>query len=121
MSWNSKCPNGGPANFDVLSAMNAADFSNPVFVQISAKQKKTKKAYTYYVTGGYRVCLVADVHRKNPKDPKSKWDIAGHCWVPGWDQVGDIDTPAGVVAVVGPLAEQGAYPPGNDRFPQKVN
>jgi len=57
MPWNEyKCKWGTPAGFDNQAAQNAvnnADFTESVYVNISAEEGNTKQAYTYY---GYTSC-----------------------------------------------------------------
>lgn len=115
MAWSNQCPHGGPANFNPTAAVNGTNFNNAVFVQVSAQTQVTKKAFAYYNVGGFRICVVADVHRQNTNSP---WNIAGNCWIPGWDNW-QMTTPNNVVQVVGGLQPGGAYP-GNNRFPQPL-
>lgn len=122
MPWNNdKCEWGYPEGFsdaEAESAIKDADWSQAFFVIISAKKKTTKKAYLYHVFNNYRICLVADVHRKDTEDD-SPWDIAGHCWIPGWDEF-QLTTPEEVVDVVGEMEPEGDWEDLNldeNRFP----
>lgn len=118
MPWNAdKCQWGYPEDFtndDAREAVENADFSQSVYVNTSGTNV-TKKAYTYYEIKGYRICVVGDVHRK---DIHSPWNIAGNSFIPGWEDWA-MQTPPDQVAVIGPLADQGAFP-GNNRYPHPL-
>ena len=117
MAWDEeKCQWGYPAEFtndDARAAVQNADFANAVFVNTS-NTGTTKKAFTYYETQGYRICVVGDVHRANEQSP---WTIAGNSYIPGWDGW-HMPTPPDQVAVIGPLADQGAFPGNNPDPPE---
>jgi hypothetical protein len=120
MPWDlTKCTWGTPVfdNAAAAAAVSAANFTASVYVQTSAGAQLTKKAFTYVVTGGYRICVVGDAHRA---DTASPWTIAGNSYIPGWLGDGgagwDTPTPAAQLAVIGPLADSGAFP-GDDRYP----
>ena len=122
MPWNDKCLWGTPDDFNDAKARTAvenADFTNSVYVNISAKEGNTKQAYTYYVVDGYRICVVGHVH----KDEDDNWTIAGNCFIPGWmgddDQGWEMNTPLAQVGVIGPLNVGGEFP-GNNRYPHEV-
>lgn len=118
MPWDeAKCQWGYPAGFtneNARTAVENADFNNAVFVNTS-NTGTTKKAFTYYVTQGYRICVVGDVHRANAHSP---WNIEGNSYIPGWENW-QMQTPAAQVNVIGPKADQGAFP-GNNRYPHAV-
>ncbi|MEO0788930.1 MAG: hypothetical protein AAFY36_09720 [Bacteroidota bacterium] len=108
MPWNDKCDWGHPEEFsneEATSAITNADWSQAFYVKISGKDKVTKKVFLYYVFNSYRICLVADVHRKNTASP---WNIAGHCYIPGWDGL-NLSTPPTVVTAIGTIAEKGDW------------
>ena len=118
MPWDmNKCQWGVPANFtnmDATNAVNNANFANSVYVNVSAQAGQTKQAYTYYEFAGYRLCVVAHVH----KDQQGQWTQPGNCFIPGWENW-SMGTPNAVITTVGPLAPAGAFP-GDNRFPHPV-
>jgi hypothetical protein len=118
MPWNmTKCQWGVPANFtnaDAANAVNNANFAASVYVNVSAQARQTKQAFTYYEFNGYRLCVVAHVH----KNTLGQWTQPGNCYIPGWDGW-EMQTPPAVVAVVGALAPVGTFP-GDARYPHPV-
>ena len=118
MPWDmTKCQWGVPANFtaaDATHAVNNANFATPVYVNVSAQEEQTKKAFTYYEFNGYRLCIVADVH----KNQQGQWTQPGNCYIPGWESW-EMQTPPAVVTTVGALASTGTFP-GNDRYPHPL-
>ena len=119
MPWDTeKCKWGTPAGFkflDAAKAVTSADFAHPVFVQISEKEENTKKVFTYYNVKGYRICVVADIHKGRTS---GRWDQPGNSYIPGWEKW-SIKTPDSVVAVAGGLPESGVFP-GDDRYPHPL-
>ncbi|MEL6141238.1 MAG: hypothetical protein AAFQ37_02340 [Bacteroidota bacterium] len=115
MPWNGKkCKWGTPdfSNDAAATAVANADYDHPAYVNISADKKVTKKIFAYYEVDGYRICVVADVHRKNTASP---WNIAGHAYIPGWNDW-QMETPSTIVDKYGALPESGAFP-GDNRYP----
>lgn len=117
MPWNmAKCKWGVPVGFtnaDAANVVNAADFTASVYVNTSAKQGKTRQAFTYYTWGGYRLCVVGHIHPQ-PSGPP----VAGNAYIPGWDGW-DTTTPAAAVTVINGLPDGGTFP-GDDRYPHPV-
>ncbi len=118
MPWDmDKCQWGVPAGFDnaqAATAVNAANYGASVYVNVSQQEQNTKQAYTYYTFGGFRLCVVAHVHR----GPTEQFDQPGNCFIPGWAGW-SMSTPSAVVQAVGPLAPGGAFP-GDNRYPHPV-
>ncbi len=117
MPWNqSKCPQGAPEPFDkedAKKAVESADFANSVFVNTSNTTQETRQAYTYLVTGGYRICIVGHIHVKN-----GKMTGPGKSFIPGWMDW-DMDTPAQACQVIAALKDGGVFP-GEARYPRKL-
>ncbi|GLZ36471.1 hypothetical protein [Actinokineospora sp. NBRC 105648] len=117
MPWNpDTCKWGAPASFtdqDAANVVNAADFRQAVFVEISKKDKKTKHAFTYVTYQGFRLCVNGHIHIDG-----NKITGPGNSYIPGW--VGwDMTTPAAAVPVIGALPLGGTFP-GDDRYPHPV-
>lgn len=120
MPWNNKCQWGHPDNFNNESAKSAvenADFSKSVYVNISEEEQNTKAAFTYYEVSGYRICVVGHVHKKN-----NMWTEPGNCYIPGWGtkaQPWDMRTPSDATEVIGSLNTGGSFPFEN-RYPHEI-
>ncbi|MGB8842016.1 MAG: hypothetical protein WCC64_13220 [Aliidongia sp.] len=118
MPWDmNKCLWGVPSGFtnvDAQTAVENAKYELSVYVNISAQDQNTKQAYTYYVFGGFRLCVVAHVH----KDTNGEFTIAGNCFIPGW-QDWELETPENVIQTVGALPIKGSFP-GDARYPHAV-
>ncbi|MFC8734299.1 hypothetical protein ACFT5B_17745 [Luteimicrobium sp. NPDC057192] len=120
MPWNAKCPNGGPAGFtdnDAIAAVNAADFTQSVYVNTSARSQATRQAYTYVTVvdnagTAWTICVVGHIHI-NPNT--HTYTGPGYCYIPGWDDW-EMQTPALQAAAIIPLADGGAFP-GANRYP----
>ncbi|MER6703740.1 hypothetical protein [Streptomyces fumanus] len=108
MPWDmSVCKWGVPADFtddDALAAVKAADFTKSVFVNTSAKERKTRQAYTYVTVKGYRLCVVGHLHQQ----PDGSNPGSGNCFIPGWENW-DVKTASDVVAVIAKLPDGGTW------------
>ncbi|MBK7994313.1 MAG: hypothetical protein IPK14_13100 [Blastocatellia bacterium] len=129
MGWNDKCLQGGPAGFTDEKAQQlvaAADFSQSVFVNVSAQEGQTKQAYTYVqhtdtANVNWRLCVVGHTHLNQETGLYSN---QGNTFIPGWS--GDANagwampTPQDKMIQISMLPNsQGAFP-GNDRYPQNL-
>lgn len=113
MGWNpEKCKEGGPDPFDPSAALSAADFSKSVYVNTSAKEGKTRQAYTYVNYGEYRICVVGHIHLDGEKV------IPGNSFIPGWDDW-QQQTPKAAVVIIADLSDTGTFP-GEGRYPKKL-
>ncbi len=120
MPWNANCPNGGPVGFtnaDAIAAVNAADFTQSVYVNTSAQTQATRQAFTYVPVvdnagTAWTICVVGHIHI----DPVTgAYTGPGNCYIPGWDAWA-MQTPAAQAAAIIPLANGGAFP-GANRYP----
>ncbi len=116
MGWDkNKCRWGVPDNFDdekALEALTNADFSKSVYVNTSEQEGKTRQAFTYYVVGDYRICVVGHIH------PLEGGATAGNSYIPGWQNWAH-KTPEKVVKIIAGLSDGGEFP-GDNRYPHKV-
>jgi hypothetical protein len=118
MPWDlTKCKWGVPAGFtddDALAAVKAADFGKSVFVNTSAKQGKTRQAYTYVTVNGYRICVVGHLHQ----EPDGSNLDSGNCFIPGWENW-QVKATSDVVSAIASLPDGGTWL-GDDRYPHPV-
>ncbi len=128
MGWNDKCLNGEPAGFSDIHAatiVNNADFTQAVFVNISAQQQNTKQVYTYINFQDtnatiWRLCVVGHTHRNINT---GQYTEPANCFIPGWN--GDQDngwamaTPQGKIVDIANAPVGGVFP-GNNRYPTPV-
>ena len=113
--WDmAKCQWGVPLNFGVNEAQQAvqnADFTQAVYVELSATTQATVKAFTYHMVGNVRICVVGDIHPQGQGVPAAP----GNCYIPGF-QNWKMRTPQNQVQVIEALQVGGAFP-GDDRYP----
>ena len=123
MPWNAKCPNGGPAGFNAIATVNAANFNNAVYVDTAVNKgdpsQQTRYAYTYvnFTDGNgviWIITVVAHIHWVSNPLP-GHW-LAGNTFIPGWDNF-QVPTSAANLAIVQGLNNHGAFP-GDDRYPR---
>lgn len=118
MPWNkAKCQWGFPENFkaeDAIKAVNTADFSKAVYVDISEEEENTKNAFTFYDVDGYRICVVGHTHYNKWK---RIYDEPANCYIPGF-QNWQMKTPSHQIKVISALKTGGKFP-GNNRYPHK--
>jgi len=116
MPWDlTKCPHKGPVSFtnvDAQAAVTAADFTQSVYVNISAATGGTKQAYTYCDIGDWIICVVGHAH----KDRLGFWTRPGNCFIPGWAGW-QMNTPALKIAQIAGAPVHGVFPDGL-RYPR---
>lgn len=116
-AWNENHP--GPEDFTNESAQHAVehvDFSQSIYVNISAGTGYTKKAFAYYQIGNWIICVVGDVHNHWGQHPQ--YDEPGNSYIPGWDNW-QMQTPAAAVPVINNLPPRGQFP-GANRYPHQI-
>jgi hypothetical protein len=105
--------------------VNNADFTQAVFVNISAQQQNTKQVYTYINFQDtnatiWRLCVVGHTHRNINT---GQYTEPANCFIPGWN--GDQDngwamaTPQGKIVDIANAPVGGVFP-GNNRYPTPV-
>lgn len=117
VGWDKdKCKWGVPGfgETEAAAVVNRADFSASVYVNTSAKEGKTRQAFTYVTEGGYRICVVGHVHPQEGGKPT----VAGNVYIPGLANF-EMPTPAAAVSVIDGMRDTGAFP-GDDRYPHPV-
>lgn len=122
MAWDQQKAPHGPANFtnaDATNAVQNADFAQSVYVNISGGgYGNTKQAYTMFqlgeALGNVTICVVGHTH-KRLVGGAPVYDIAGNCFIPGW-QNWQMATPQNQANVISGLAVGGAFP-GANRYP----
>jgi hypothetical protein len=117
MPWDmNKCRWGVPipfTNVDAANAVAGANFTASVYVNTSAKDGKTRQAFTYVEVRGYRICVVGHIHPQ-PSGPP----VAGNAYIPGW-MAWETTTPLAAVTVINGLPDGGTFP-GDNRYPHPV-